>query len=608
MSVPRATKFSHLCMLALLSACSRPLGNRACTAALGSGDGYRQGKAALIKKFGLPPTAAGGILETNFLVDFDSGKTESRFCTVTVTAPANGAKDKLRIWTADHCVWPAFTVSMKLHLFLRDGYVPLEVSSSALARGKSAREKADSLSFSSKNMLFRAINGKGSRPERMAAAATGRCKRFDPESLEQKTQGPVEVCFAQNDLLSLLVELPGSLTEIQREAVDSSMKSDGQFRRAAQKISHGASFRDQSERLSDLAFEARSNQASLDVVQMLLKCPSVAAPTSPPYCTERRAIEEILLSVPSVAQSAGRSSASTNSTLADLEKQLVADTAASWSKADKISDTLWKDSGTLIRDSTVHFNLFSLEAGFQPRFFTWLPIFNDPAQIFNSPGYDSKAIIGRNNPKLGLQMHPGDSGSIVMIGDTPIAALSTKDGAGTSGGASVINLPTRRKPKEALSSASKVNGTVGSPPARSSDVPAPESRASSTQDSPLPSSDDRRPASSPSKDVGAPESRPAMSSGIPAPEFNSSTSTRNEATYSSDERRSTSESESTTSSSSPDGGQPNHIGDGASRPQQDASTKSQSKDGEPQEQAKSGGGSEAVETASMASEYDCGAR
>ena len=79
--------------------------------------------------------------------------------------------------------------------------------------------------------------------------------------------------------------------------------------------------------------------------------------------------------------------------------------------------------------------------------FEWIPSVASPETLGKAGSSARSYLFKSKNGRESVQFGPGDSGSILLLKGIPIATMSHKDGEETSGGASVINLPTRKKDK-----------------------------------------------------------------------------------------------------------------------------------------------------------------
>jgi hypothetical protein len=415
--------------------CSRQQG-QTCAQAVAVEKSFNKTRLDMMTQFELPKHLPGGVLEFEYLKDFpQSSSTEKRFCAFLATQSSKNNKTKF--WTADHCYWPAFAKKITAHFYDGEGgYSSILLNVEIAESAHKSLNELNQLGTSSFGMLSRALNLKGNRPLSLARESSKKCHQYDTSSLNGKSVG--EVCFSLLDMATFEASMDKSNIYPENHRIWDAIEEK------FSKISTSSS-QAEAESLVDEIVLARVNSALLDVKTLFSSCKDPAQ-SSEALCRDKSKVDDKIVEI-------ARQWSISELTAESLEMR--------WARIDRKADDFWSQLGSSEKGFTLHMNFASNEAGNEYKSFSWLPLaaMGKVTRGGVNGGLAEKYVFHKISNTKSLKFFSGDSGSILLYGGTPIAALSTKDGEGTSGGATFVQLP----PSSGVSRGRTPKAVVASP-------------------------------------------------------------------------------------------------------------------------------------------------
>jgi hypothetical protein len=430
--------------LLVLSACSyAPVGGGACVTAVASAKTLRD-RNAVKRQYKLPEAIPGGTLEMTVSEEFQSQPMKTIQCTVFVTFPARENAQAI-LWTAQHCFRPAQTGSVTLVLDQGRARIPV-----AIPELTAAQKISNQLRITDPN-LAREVRQILQHGESTHAAVTGDTLK----ACIGKKSGETSACFTVADMASIKVTLeaqPGTTTALTQL-----------------RAQHDAFFQNKSDKEKVQIYHEgvrgimsqRQITGILSLLTSLSKCTSKKVSCNASYEKEGLAFAQRFLSPTGYDEHPMLRESSTPVDLVQAK--------AAWTKlvANIIKDyrakldPMWEEfDNPALRARTPLLFATRVNDGGKDSFM-WLPASTAkvepsvPAQkdVYSEMGGKGallRTFIFRSPLAAGssVEFHFGDSGSVLLIGRIPIATMSHKDGEETSGGASVVALPTRKKEQQ----------------------------------------------------------------------------------------------------------------------------------------------------------------
>lgn len=384
---------------------------------------------------GLPLQSTGGILEFSFIKDLQGQTTEMRRCTALVTFPRE-FPTAVQLWTAKHCLWPAWTENLRVQLFTKEGYVEIPLTSPLLDWAAKARKESELLPFSARIAFLQAVNAQIGDPLTITKDARMKCHKIDFESLSDwQSNGVEEVCFSLEDMTSIVANIPTTMTASQKAALAEARSVETRIEEAWKTIPSYTSQRKISENGAAAALDARFARSIASLAADIDSCTRADPQLAPTWCGAQvtPAIKTLYGKVFGGAQnvsslfSSGRRGSSVSEFQAESRKwSALAQEAQAFS--DKSFEGLWKFMTSANADAViVHTNLFRANGsllGFQ-----WVPSFltrkGVNLDIVNDGTNDGRAVIVKTplNARL-ISWQSGDSGSVVTFRNAPFAVVS----------------------------------------------------------------------------------------------------------------------------------------------------------------------------------------